>query len=74
MRFYNELYGSEYEEDEELSAGFYAGLSKFQEKSKAVLERPLCEGELWNALQNMESGKAPGIDGLPVEFYLGGVG
>lgn len=29
----------------------------------------MCERELWNALQNMEGGKAPGIDGLPVEFY-----
>lgn len=38
VRFYNELNGSEYEEDEEMSVSFYAGLSKLQEKSKAVLE------------------------------------
>jgi len=25
--------------------------------------------ELYKALQGMESGKAPGIDGLPVDFY-----
>ncbi|KAG1957228.1 hypothetical protein F2P79_007347 [Pimephales promelas] len=33
----------------------------------------LCEAmsleELYKALQGMESGKAPGIDGLPVDFY-----
>lgn len=52
-----------------MSASFYVGLPKLQEKSKAVLERPLCEQELWNAMQNMEGGKASGIDGLPVEFY-----
>lgn len=69
VRFYNELYESEYKEDEDVSACSYAGLPKLLEESKAVLERPLCERELWNALQNMESGKAPGIDGLPVEFY-----
>ena len=25
--------------------------------------------ELYNALQSLESGKTPGIDGLPVDFY-----
>lgn len=34
-----------------------------------MLEGPLLATELYAALQSMEGGKAPGIDGIPVEFY-----
>jgi len=44
VRFYRNLYlllyGSKYEEDEEMSTSFYVGLPKLQE---AVLERAFCE-------------------------------
>ncbi len=30
---------------------------------------PISEAELCTALRSLESGKAPGIDGLPVDFY-----
>ncbi|KAI5086087.1 hypothetical protein C0J45_23491, partial [Silurus meridionalis] len=33
------------------------------------LEKPLCAQELWKVLQIMEKGKAPGLDGLPIEFH-----
>ncbi len=48
---------------------FFEDLGSISEDSKAELERPLSERELYAALQKMESGRAPGIDGLPVEFY-----
>lgn len=35
----------------------------------AELERSLSLQELQVALSGMENGKAPGIDGLPVNFY-----
>lgn len=69
VKFYKDLYGSEYKHDEEMSSSLYQGLPKLQKKSKEALEKPLCAQELWKALQTMESGKAPGIDGLPIEFY-----
>ncbi len=68
VQFYDKLY-IEYRKDEVLSAGFYEGLPNVLEDSKAELERPFSEEELLNALRGMESGKTPGIDGLPVEFY-----
>ena len=45
------------------------------ELSLADEERGLCEGELtgaecYDALRAMETGKSPGPDGLPAEFYL----
>ncbi|KAI5108303.1 NACHT, LRR and PYD domains-containing protein 12-like, partial [Silurus meridionalis] len=48
---------------------FYQRLPKLPKKSKEALEKPLCAQELWKPLQIMESGKAPGFDGLPIEFY-----
>lgn len=33
------------------------------------LARPLTAQELLQALQGMQSGRAPGMDGLPVGFY-----
>ncbi|KAL6481019.1 hypothetical protein MHYP_G00090990 [Metynnis hypsauchen] len=69
VRFYSELYGSEFKENGELASGFYAGLPKVSEQLNAELERPLDEPELHAALQSMRVGTAPGIDGLPVEFY-----
>lgn len=69
VRFYNELFKSEYKENVQLSAGFLEGLPSVAEDSKAHLERPLSNQELLNALKDMEGGKSPGIYGLPVEFY-----
>ncbi|KAI4888926.1 hypothetical protein NFI96_005927 [Prochilodus magdalenae] len=69
VRFYAELYRSEFRDDEDLAAGFYAGLPKVSERSNGLLERPLGVQELHAALQGMDGGTAPGIDGLPVEFY-----
>jgi len=69
VQFYDKLYSSEYRKDEGLSGCFYEGLPNVSEDSKAELERPLSEEELLNALKGIESGKAPGMDGLPAEFY-----
>lgn len=38
-------------------------------QDNADLERPLTVQELRVALMSMENGKAPGMDGLPVDFY-----
>ena len=40
------------------------------EEVKAGLEGPLTLNECYQAMFNMEPGKSPGSDGLPVEFYL----
>lgn len=33
------------------------------------LMKPLSKEELYISLQSLKNGKAPGIDGLPVDFY-----
>lgn len=67
--FYSELYKSEHTEEGELDSSFYMGLPKVPDKINSWLERPLSASELHVALRSMDSGKSPGIDGLPIEFY-----
>ena len=67
--FYTELYRSEYVDDQETFDSFCSGLPRVSEEANKELEGPLTAGELDRALQGMQGGKAPGIDGLPAEFF-----
>lgn len=69
VQFYAGLYSSEYNDDKEQFVSFFEGLSQISKRSKVGLEQTLSEQEFHAALRSMEGGKAPGIDGLPVEFY-----
>lgn len=40
-----------------------------QMEANAELERPLSVHELYSAVQGMANGLAPGIDGIPMDFY-----
>ncbi|KAK3552229.1 hypothetical protein QTP86_006020 [Hemibagrus guttatus] len=67
--FYQDLYRSEHRHSKELLDIFYQGLPKVSSEDNAALEGPLVLEELQVALNTMPGGKAPGIDGLPVEFW-----
>ncbi|KAK3507336.1 hypothetical protein QTP70_014842, partial [Hemibagrus guttatus] len=67
--FYQDLNRSEQRDSKELPDTFYQGLPKASSEDNAALEGPLVLEELHAVLNTMPGGKAPGIDGLPVEFY-----
>ncbi|KAK3575498.1 hypothetical protein QTP86_028191, partial [Hemibagrus guttatus] len=67
--FYQDLYRSEHRDSKELLDTFYQGLPKVSSEDNAALEGPLVLEELHAALNTMPGGKAPGIDGLPMDFY-----
>lgn len=67
--FYEKLYSCEHREDRVVEQCFYEELPKVSEDSNAKLKSAISLEELHEALQSMENGKAPGIDGIPVEFY-----
>ncbi|KAK3522929.1 hypothetical protein QTP86_009711 [Hemibagrus guttatus] len=69
MYFYKDLYRSEHRDSKELLDTFDQGLPKVSSEDNAALEGPLVLQELQAAVNTMSGGKAPGIDGLPVEFY-----
>jgi len=54
---------------DELANSFHSGLPKVPDEVNDELQKPISTGELQIALQSMECGRAPGIDGLPIDFY-----
>ncbi|KAJ4920723.1 hypothetical protein JOQ06_022553, partial [Pogonophryne albipinna] len=67
--FYCDLFTSEYNEDDGGFNLFCRGLPTVSEETNKELDGPLTEEEQCAALKSMQGGKAPGIDGLPPEFY-----
>ncbi|KAK3506380.1 hypothetical protein QTP70_017252, partial [Hemibagrus guttatus] len=69
VSFYSKLYSSERSGAQIVEESFLKDLPKLSEQAARELDRDLTLAELHKALQGMENGRAPGIDGLPVEFY-----
>ncbi|KAI3364563.1 hypothetical protein L3Q82_011349 [Scortum barcoo] len=68
-RFYRDLFKTELVEDPELDSTFLSGLPQVGDSSDSLLSADLTLDELHVALMSLANGKAPGIDGIPVEFY-----
>ena len=47
----------------------FAGLPKLSRAQRDEMDIPLLSHELAEAVTQMSPGRAPGVDGLPVEFY-----
>ncbi len=63
--FYEKLFKKDSKEILEVAQSFYEGLPQVSEQTNMELGGPISEAVLYTALQSLESGKAPGIDGLP---------
>ncbi|KAL0148105.1 hypothetical protein M9458_056575, partial [Cirrhinus mrigala] len=68
LSFYEDLYSAE-PCDEEMAGLLLQDLPQFSEGDKSMLDKLLTFEELSAAVQEMSSGKAPGLDGLNAEFY-----
>ncbi|XP_040928666.1 transposon TX1 uncharacterized 149 kDa protein [Betta splendens] len=69
VEFYRDLFQSEYTEDEEGIDFFCGALPQVSEETNDVLDMDISLQELSTALQGIKGGRAPGLDGLTVEFY-----
>lgn len=69
VSFYEKLYKSEYKEDKDIEEAFFENLPKMSNKANLTLSKSIGLEELFKALQGMDNGKVPGLDGIPVEFY-----
>lgn len=69
--FYRELYKSKFEPTycNEFFNDIKGHIPIISEQFKTNCEKPILKCELVDALKHMNTGKSPGIDGLPVEFY-----
>lgn len=69
--FYQTLYQTECNPNEEIQNIFLKDL-QFQtlsEEDRKLLNNPLTAQDILEAIGEMNTGKAPGPDGLPIEFY-----
>ncbi len=69
VEFYEELYSSELTHRSDSDNVFIEGLPQVSDDANGELCRALTLEELQKALQSMECGRAPGIDGLSADFY-----
>lgn len=69
VEFYEELYRSEISYEQAHDDVFLQNLPQVSTEVNADLGKGLSLEELHKALQSMECGKAPRIDGLRVDFY-----
>lgn len=67
--FYQKLYTSELNGEWINNDILLDGLPQVPERFLAELDARLMMQDLERALQGMECGKAPGLNGMPVEFY-----
>lgn len=69
--FYQNLYTSENTVSTDQLDSFFDKITipKISEEGKDKLESPLTEDEVKKAIGAMKTGRSPGIDGFPVEFY-----
>ena len=70
--FYENLYNSELQQDtSELMDNFFSSLDllSLSEEQTHLLNAPISKQEVLNAINGLQSGKAPGPDGLSSEFY-----
>ena len=70
--YYSKLYASTYHENNENELHHFLedlDIPKLTEVQKNNMEGPITEAELLLSLKNTANGKAPGIDGLPADFY-----
>ena len=67
--FYRNLFKSEWSDNPDVHSSFLTGLPQVDSKVNSELGSNLTLQELYTAMMSVQSGKAPGIDGLPIDFY-----
>lgn len=70
-QYYEKLYSSDINTQSKLENTFFKDLCipKINNKQKELLEAPITLLEIKTAINSLQSGKSPGPDGYPVEFF-----
>ena len=72
QKFYQKLFRSEHDLDHHVDSSFLEGLNlpTLSEEQTRILDEPLLLAEVEIAINQLKKEKCPGIDGLPIEFYV----
>ena len=70
--FYQNLYKKQCDGNNNIMEDFLDSVEipQLNEIDKDFLERPITKQELYDTVTSMKHNKSPGLDGLPVEFYI----
>ena len=70
--FYQNLYRKQCDGNNNIMEDFLDSVEipQLNETDKDFLERPITKQELYDTVTSMKHNKSPGLDGLPVEFYI----
>lgn len=70
--FYTNLYESDVTLDRAQCVSWLENLNlpRLTAEDSAVLDKPITLDDLKEAVQSMQKGKSPGLDGIPPEFYV----
>ena len=69
-KYYEKLYKKE-NFDEDYQEWFLQFVSKtLTEEEQRLLQLVVTQKEIFQAIYNMNHNKAPGVDGIPIEFYI----
>jgi hypothetical protein len=69
--YYEKLHTTKYP-DENLTSNYIFDTkleNRLQDQDQSICDGKITKAECSNAINNMKSNKAPGLDGLTVEFY-----
>ena len=68
-KFYKDLYTTD-KVNEKIQDNLLKNVkTKLSKEAKNNLESPFTTEEVFKAIQSLQSGKSPGLDGFPIEFY-----
>ena len=67
--FYRNLFRSEWTHNPDVHSSFLSGLPQVSEADNSELAAEVTLQELHTATMSLQSGRAPGMDGLPADFY-----
>ena len=68
-QFYKDLYTTDKVNEKAQNQLLKNVTTKLSKEAKTTLDKPFSEEEVYKAIMNLPSGKSPGIDGFPIEFY-----
>ena len=67
--FYKDLYATDNVNEKAQEKLLRNVKTKLSKEAKSDLDKPFTAEEVFKAIQKLQSGKSPGLDGFPIEFY-----